>query len=591
MEAKGSMGSYGGFLVTEGLLFSVASLATWASIILMTLCVRDAILLFGNRGSSKSQSSIFASGGLSVVLFLVGLRWTQPFVDGGFKMPVFWYVMPWMVWIAVALLAYAFWILCKLLSAITEKERVAGIQAITMSMAVALIMVWLYKRDPDNKISILKGGIPLSVTTLAFFGGIFVLSMIAVAASHNSARARGATKTIATQIGLVVGSVVFGLPFVFLLITSFKEDRDMSSKNGIIWVPRVTDTVPFINPDPMKKHYIGEYNGREVEAVSIGSENGKMKMDIFRPLSVRGVTYFATRDQLHEVPVQANVYTANVNGVAIKGFEKESLEDGRKILQIMEPVSMKDKEVTLLGEKADPLRHIGLRTQNYSEAIQYLPLETSNGLVYLKNTLILVVMGVLGTILSCSIVAYSFSRMKFPGKEKLFNVLLATMMLPGAVTLLPQFLIFRTLGWVDTLYPLWVPAFFGSAFNIFLLRQFFSQIPMELEDAAKIDGCTYIKTFWAIMMPQIKPALAVIAVGTFLGAWNNLMGPLIYINSPEHMPISYALQLFKGDRDGDSEPGLLMAFTSMTVVPVVAVFFFAQRYFIEGVTLSGFGGR
>jgi multiple sugar transport system permease protein len=415
--------------------------------------------------------------------------------------------------------------------------------------------------------------------------------MISIAWSYKSASARGITKTIATQLALLAGSVVFGIPFLFLLITSFKEDRDMSAKTGIIWIPRVTDTVPFINPDPLKKHYMGDYNGREVEAVSIGNENGKMKMDIFRPLSVRGISYYATRDQLHEVPVKAMVYTATVNGTPIKGFEKESLEDGRKILSIMEPDSMKGKEITLLAEKTEPVRHIGLRTQNYSEAIQYLPLETSNGLVYLKNTLLIVVLGVIGTILSCSIVAYSFSRLKFPGKDKLFNVLLATMMLPGAVTLLPQFLIFRTLGWVDTLYPLWVPAFFGSAFNIFLLRQFFSQIPMELEDAAKIDGCSYIKTFWAIMMPQIKPALAVIAVGTFLGAWNNFMGPLIYINSPEHMPISYALQLFKGDRDGDSEPGLLMAFTSMTVVPVVAVFFFAQKYFIEGVTLSGFGGR
>jgi multiple sugar transport system permease protein len=179
--------------------------------------------------------------------------------------------------------------------------------------------------------------------------------------------------------------------------------------------------------------------------------------------------------------------------------------------------------------------------------------------------------------------------MKFPGKEKMFSILLATMMLPGAITLLPQFLIFRTLGWIDTLYPLWVPAFFGSAFNIFLLRQFFSQIPMELEDAAKIDGCTYMKTFWSIMIPQIKPALAVIAIWTFMGAWNNFMGPLIYINSPENMPLSYSLALFKGDRSG--EPGLLMAFSTLTVIPVVALFAFAQRYFIEGVTLSGLGGR
>ena len=577
--------------MTEGLLFSAASVATWAAMVMMFIFVRDAILVFGKNTTSKSQGSVVTTGGIAVALFIVGIAFTKPFAHGGFTMPIFWFVMPWTAWIATALMAYAIWTLGKNFSSITATEKTGGVKSAAIAFVAAIAMVMLYRTDSDNKITILKGGIPLSLATIALLVTLFILSMISIAWSFNSAKGRGISKTVATQLALLAGSVVFGLPFVFLLVTSFKEDRDMSAKSGIIWVPRVTDTVPYVNPDPKKKHYVGQFNGREVEAVSIGEENGKLKMDIFRPLSVRGITYYATRDQLREVPVDANVYTAVVDGIQVKGFEKESLEDGRKILSLMEPDDMKGKEVTLPGEKTEPVRHIGLRTQNYTDAIQYLPLETANGLVYLKNTLILVIMGVIGTILSCSIVAYGFSRMKFPGKDKLFNVLLATMMLPGAVTLLPQFLIFRTLGWVDTLYPLWVPAFFGSAFNIFLLRQFFSQIPMELEDAAKIDGCSYIKTFWAIMMPQIKPALAVIAVGTFLGAWNNFMGPLIYINSPEHMPISYALQLFKGDRDGDNEPGLLMAFTSMTVVPVVAVFFFAQKYFIEGVTLSGLGGR
>ena len=572
-----------------GLIYSIASIATWLGIIFSFFFVRDLVLAMTNKAGKKLNSSALVSGGVAVVLFLFGVVLTKPFTDGGFKLPIFWFVMPWTAWIATGLVAYAIWSLGKLLSAITADEKKSGLVNASIALVVALGLVWLYTKDPDNKITVLTGGIPFSIATIGYLLIIFVLSMIAVAWGANSAKARGVSKTIATQIGLVAGSVVFGLPFVFLLITSFKEDKDMSAKTGIIWVPRVTDTIPYINPDPAKKHYIGKYNGREVEALVIGNEDGKLKMDIFRPLSVRGISFITTRDQLREIPVDAKVYTATVKGTKITGFEKESLEDGRKILSITEPDSMKGTEVTLLASETEAVRHIGLRTENYSEALQYMPLETSGGLVYLKNTLILVVMGVIGTVFSCSIVAYAFSRMKFPGKDKMFTILLATMMLPGAVTLLPQFLIFRTLGWVDSLYPIWVPAFFGSAFNIFLLRQFFSQIPMELEDAAKIDGCSYIKTFWAIMMPQIKPALAVIAVGTFLGAWNNFMGPLIYVNSPEHMPLSYALQLFKGDRT--NEPGLLMAFTSMTVIPVVAVFFFAQKYFIEGVTLSGFGGR
>jgi multiple sugar transport system permease protein len=575
--------------VKDGLIYSIASIATWIALLLTYFFVRDLVVAVTNKAGKKLSASALVSGGFALVLFLIGVVFTKPFVDGGIKLPIFWFVMPWTAWIAVGLVVYAIWSLGKTLSAVTYEEKRAGLIRALISIIVALGLAWLYQTDKDNKITVLTGGIPFSIATIGYLLVIFVLSMIAVAWGANSAKARGLTKTIATQIGLIGGSIVFGLPFVFLLVTSFKEDKDMSAKTGIIWVPRVTDTIPYINPDPTKKHYIGKYNGKEVEALVIGNEDGKMKMDIFRPLSVRGISFITTRDQLREVPVDAKVYTATVKGTQIKGFEKESLEDGRKILSIIEPTSMKDTEVTLLASETEAVRHIGLRTENYSEALQYMPLETSGGLLYLKNTLILVVMGVIGTVFSCSIVAYAFSRMKFPGKDKMFTILLATMMLPGAVTLLPQFLIFRTLGWVDTLYPIWVPAFFGSAFNIFLLRQFFSQIPMELEDAAKIDGCSYIKTFWAIMMPQIKPALAVIAVGTFLGAWNNFMGPLIYVNSPEHMPLSYALQLFKGDRT--NEPGLLMAFTSMTVIPVVAVFFFAQKYFIEGVTLSGFGGR
>ncbi|MEI7985182.1 MAG: carbohydrate ABC transporter permease [Armatimonadota bacterium] len=575
--------------MTEGILYSIASIATWIAFVLTIMFVRDIVLVVTSKSGRQLSRSSIAGGGVALVLFLIGVVFTKPFADGGFKLPIFWYVMPWTAWIGTGLVAYAIWSFGKTLSAITRAERSTGTLNAVVALGVAVGMAVLYRSDPDNKITVLKGGIPLSLATIGYLMVIFVLAMIAVAMSANSAKARGASKTIATQLGLLAGSVVFGLPFVFLLVTSFKEDKDMSAKTGIIWVPRVTETIPYINPDPTKKHYVGQYNGNQVEALVIGDENGKLKMDIFRPLSVRGITFFTTRDQLREVPVDAKVYTATVKGIPVKGFEKESLEDGRKILSIIEPASMKDKEVTLLASETEAVRHIGLRTENYSEALQYMPLETSGGLVYLKNTLILVVMGVIGTVFSCSIVAYAFSRMKFPGKDKMFTILLATMMLPGAVTLLPQFLIFRTLGWVDTLYPIWVPAFFGSAYNIFLLRQFFSQIPMELEDAAKIDGCNYIKTFWAIMMPQIKPALAVIAVGTFLGAWNNFMGPLIYVNSPEHMPLSYALQLFKGDRT--NEPGLLMAFTTMTVVPVVAVFFFAQKYFIEGVTLSGFGGR
>jgi multiple sugar transport system permease protein len=155
--------------------------------------------------------------------------------------------------------------------------------------------------------------------------------------------------------------------------------------------------------------------------------------------------------------------------------------------------------------------------------------------------------------------------------------------------MMPQFLIFRSLGWYDSLRPLWVPAFFGSAFNIFLLRQFFMSIPGELEDAAKIDGCGPFGVYWRVMLPLVKPALAAIAIMSVLGAWNNFQGPLIYLSSPEKMPLAYALQLYQTQHSG--EPGLLMAASTLVVLPIILLFFFTQRYFIEGVSLTGMGGR
>ena len=227
--------------------------------------------------------------------------------------------------------------------------------------------------------------------------------------------------------------------------------------------------------------------------------------------------------------------------------------------------------------------------RNYPDALHFLPAGSGYGLLNLMNTLIIAVMSVLGTVLSSSLVAYGFARLRWPGRDWLFGVLLATMMLPDAVTMMPRFLIFRELHWIDTLLPLWVPSFFASAFNVFLLRQFFMGIPQELEDAAKIDGCGPLTTWWRVMLPLVKPALAAVTIMTFLGAWKDFLGPLIYISSPEKMPLSYVLQLYNSAHGG--EPGLLMAATTLVVLPVIILFFFTQRYFIEGVSFTGLGGR
>jgi ABC-type glycerol-3-phosphate transport system permease component len=188
-------------------------------------------------------------------------------------------------------------------------------------------------------------------------------------------------------------------------------------------------------------------------------------------------------------------------------------------------------------------------------------------------------------VLSSSLVAYSFARLRWPGRDVIFIILLSTMMLPGQVTMIPVFVIYKTLGWVDTLKPLWVSSFLGNAFFIFMLRQFFLTLPKELEESAVIDGCGYLRIFWKIMLPQVTPALIAVVIWQFMSSWNDFMGPLIYINTKEKMTLPLGLQFFQTIHGSDY--ALMMAASFMMTLPVIIVFFVAQRYFIEGITLTG----
>jgi len=230
------------------------------------------------------------------------------------------------------------------------------------------------------------------------------------------------------------------------------------------------------------------------------------------------------------------------------------------------------------------------RWENYPRAFEFMEraighVRTYFGSLFVLNTLQVTALSIVGALLTSSMVAYAFGRLRWPGRNILFLVLLATMMLPGAVTMIPRFLIFKQLGWVDTILPLWVPSFFAAAFDVFLLRQFMLTIPNDLEDAAKIDGCSYWTIFWRVMLPLIKPAIAALAILQFLAAWNDFLGPLIYISSPEKMTGSYALRLFQSANAG--EWALLLAASTLWTLPVILLFFFAQRAFIEGIALTG----
>jgi multiple sugar transport system permease protein len=224
-----------------------------------------------------------------------------------------------------------------------------------------------------------------------------------------------------------------------------------------------------------------------------------------------------------------------------------------------------------------------VRWQNYPNAWRAQPFDR-----YAANTLIITVASIVGVMISSSLVAYAFARLRFPGRDVLFILILSELMLPQTVTLIPRYIEFRQFGWIDTWWPLIVPNYFGNAFFIFLLRQFFRTIPRDLSDAAKVDGASEFRIFWQIILPLSRPVLTVVAIFTFLYNWNDYLEPLIYISSESKYTISLGLASFLGELT--SEWGLLMAGSVLTIIPVIVLFFLLQRYFIRGVVLSGMKG-
>ena len=207
---------------------------------------------------------------------------------------------------------------------------------------------------------------------------------------------------------------------------------------------------------------------------------------------------------------------------------------------------------------------------------------------FLYNSVKISTLSVLGSLFVSSLAAYAFARLEFVGRDVAFAVLLSTLMVPTVVTLIPLYIIYRNIGWIDTHYPLIVPRVLHSVFAIFLLRQFFKSIPQDLEDAAEIDGASTFQIYWKIMLPQVKPALAAVGIFGFLDSWNDLFGPLIFLNSIGNQTLPVALALFQGEFF--SQVSVLMAGATLTVLPVLVVYMSAQRYFLQSITLTGIKG-
>lgn len=224
-----------------------------------------------------------------------------------------------------------------------------------------------------------------------------------------------------------------------------------------------------------------------------------------------------------------------------------------------------------------------IRIENFTELFSVAPFGR-----YILNTAIITSLCIIGQVVSSSLVGYGFARLTFPGRNILFTVLIATIIIPGEVTIIPNFILFTQLGWRNTILPLVVPAFFGGPFFIFLFRQFFKAIPAEFADAAKIDGAGELAIYWRIWMPLSRPAIATCAIFTFVGTWNDYLRPLIFLTDQQNQTISIGLAAFRGYYV--SQWHYIMAGSVLAMLPVLLVFFFAQKLFIEGAVISGLKG-
>jgi len=227
-----------------------------------------------------------------------------------------------------------------------------------------------------------------------------------------------------------------------------------------------------------------------------------------------------------------------------------------------------------------------VRWRNYPEALTFYPFGH-----YVLNTLQIAVLSAVGVVTSSALTAYGFSRIRWRARDTLFFICVATLMLPFQVRMIPLYITFKTIGWLNTFLPLIVPRFFGGPYYIFMLRQFFLTIPQELSDAARVDGCSELGILWRIILPLARPALAVVALFEVMSAWNNYIGPLIYINDRTKFTVALGLQQF---RSGFTAERLLwpylMAASTAVILPILFLFFFTQRTFIEGITVTGIKG-
>ena len=370
-----------------------------------------------------------------------------------------------------------------------------------------------------------------------------------------------------TYLALTACSVVFALPFVWVIVTSLKP-VEQTMTIPPTWIPKTYYIQVAGKPLEVKKGVVTQ----EAGVIAVVKDGPK-----------RGERVFVADSQLKDGKALLQVQVADrieENYYAVD-IEKK-IQPGW--LQVIEKFSTQYEKIEPYWTFVPPqevTEKVKFWFTNYLDVFAKIPF-----LNYAKNTLIVCILGVIGMTFSSALVAYGFSRITWKGRDFIFTLTLASMMIPFAVVMVPLYGVFKNFGWIGTLKPLWFPCFFGGAFNIFLLKQFFMTIPRDLTDAARVDGCNEFEIFWRIILPLSKPALSVVALFHFMYAWNDFMGPLIYLTNKDTYTLSLGLQVFQSQHGG-TEWHLLMAASAMVLLPILILFFFAQKTFIQGVALTG----
>ena len=402
-------------------------------------------------------------------------------------------------------------------------------------------------------------------------------------------------------------SVVFLIPFAWLVTTSLKSESHLNAYPPE-WLPRgeYLEVAPGEWAEVVRMEHL-EYAQAEKDAEGKVLPRRPLKskvnlVDAFgNPLKefVCRVPAGTAVEELdsgtfsptlrHALAAAAVALGPNVEVRTVKAGRVWQLQDSEKSCFLEKPRRGSERLSVYLNTAARVVESRLIQTRirptlrHYVKGVQAFTFD-----MFLQNTLLIAAVAVLGTVLSSSWVAFGFSILQWPGRDKVFYLMLATMMLPGQVTMIPLFVIFTRLGWVNTYLPLLVPAFLGNAFFIFLLRQFFLTIPKDLIDAARVDGCGTFRIYGQIVMPLSVPALATVALFTFMGSWNDFMGPLLYVVDEAKYTLSLGLAMFKGRFA--TRYGEMMAVSVLLTIPIIVLFFFTQKTFIQGIKTTGMKG-